>query len=73
MTCRYSMVIQWSEEDQVYVVTLPEFHGPQTHGDTYEDAVKNGQEVLELLVETYQELGRPLPQPQTSTSAVKTA
>lgn len=59
----YSMLIQWSQEDQAYVVTLPEFPNCRTHGDTYEEAVKNGQEVLDLVVESYQEDGLPLPMP----------
>ncbi len=64
MNCRYSMLIQWSDEDQVFVVSLPEF-GPfsKTHGATYEEAARNGQEVLELLIETYQAESRPLPEP----------
>ncbi len=65
MSCRYSMVIQWSNEDQVFVVTLPEFPHCQTHGTTYEEAVKNGQEVLDLLIETFQAEGRALPEPET--------
>jgi predicted RNase H-like HicB family nuclease len=48
---RYSVIIQWSEEDQAYVVTLPEWGGCHTHGDTYEEAAKNAQEVLDLLIE----------------------
>jgi predicted RNase H-like HicB family nuclease len=62
----YSIFIQWSEEDQKYVVSLPEF-GPyaHTHGETYAEALKHGEEVLELLIEEYQEQGRPLPQPLT--------
>jgi predicted RNase H-like HicB family nuclease len=64
MTIRYSMVIQWSDEDQVYIVSLPEFgEYSKTHGRSYRSAVKNGQEVLELLIETYREQERPLPQP----------
>jgi predicted RNase H-like HicB family nuclease len=64
MSVPYSMVIQWSEEDHTYVVTLPEF-GPysRTHGDTYEEAAKNGREVLESLIETYQAEGQRLPEP----------
>jgi predicted RNase H-like HicB family nuclease len=64
MKCHYSMLIQWSEEDQVFVVSLPEF-GPysKTHGVSYEEAARNGQEVLELLIETYEAEGRPLPEP----------
>ena len=64
MNFRYSVLIQWSDEDQKYMVSLPEF-GPyaHTHGDTYEEAAKNAQEVLELLIETYEEQGRSLPVP----------
>ncbi|HZT78930.1 MAG TPA: type II toxin-antitoxin system HicB family antitoxin [Gemmataceae bacterium] len=58
------MLIQWSEEDQLFVVSLPEFGKySQTHGRTYEEAAKNGQEVLGLLIETYRVEGRPLPPP----------
>jgi predicted RNase H-like HicB family nuclease len=67
MKYQYSILIQWSEEDEKYLVSLPEF-GPyaHTHGDTYEEALKNGQEVLELLIEDYQARGQSLPQPLTS-------
>ena len=65
---KYTIVIQWSEEDQCYVVLLPEFEDvmqPCTHGDTYEEALKNAQEVLELLIETALEDGEPLPPTKT--------
>jgi predicted RNase H-like HicB family nuclease len=58
------MIIQWSEEDSVFVVTLPEFDHCKTHGSTYEEAVKNAEEVLKLLVETYATEGKELPSPQ---------
>jgi predicted RNase H-like HicB family nuclease len=63
MTCSYSMIIQWSDEDQTFVVSLPEF-GPyaKTHGDTYEEAVRMGREALESLIEAYQADGQPLPE-----------
>lgn len=61
----YSMVIQWSDEDQVYVVTLPEFGGCRTHGSTYEKAAKSGREVLEMLMEPCPEDSKPLPEPAT--------
>ena len=67
MKHQYSIIIQWSDEDQKYVVSLPEF-GPytHTHGDSYEEALKNGQEVLELLIEDYQVRNQKLPEPLTS-------
>ena len=59
-TQRYPMVIVWSDEDNCYLVHLPDFPEQKfrTHGDTYEEAAKNGQEVLELLLE---EDGLPTP------------
>lgn len=62
MNAHYSILIQWSEEDQAYIASLPEF-GPYalTHGATYEEALKNGQEALDLLMEET----LPLPHPQT--------
>ncbi len=68
MNSQYSMVIQWSEEDQCYVVFLPDFQGlvnqPCTDGITYSAAAEHGQEVLETLIEIFQAEGKPLPQPK---------
>lgn len=67
MKPQYSILIQWSDEDQKYIVSLPEFGTyAHTHGDSYEEALKNGQEVIELLKEDYEAHGKPLPQPLTS-------
>jgi predicted RNase H-like HicB family nuclease len=62
MNHHYAMQIEWSDEDDCYIVSLPDF-GPyaKTHGDTYQEAAKNGEEVLDLLVESYREEGRTLP------------
>ncbi len=71
MNHHYSVVIRWSDEDQLYLVVLPEFGSdPQTHGTTYDEAIKNAQEVIELLVETYQAEGWKLPEPKTHSSTV---
>jgi predicted RNase H-like HicB family nuclease len=60
---RYSMLIQWSAEDEAYVVTFREFPGAHTHGASYEEAVKNGEDVLELLASAYRTDGKRLPEP----------
>jgi antitoxin HicB len=65
MRCQYTIVIQWSDEDDCFVVTLPEWgEYCHTHGDTYEEAIKNAQEVLELLIDSSLEDGKNLPEPQ---------
>ena len=64
MNLHYSVVVKWSDEDQAYLVFLPEFgEQPRTHGETYKEAMKNAEQVLELLVESYQAEGWPLPAP----------
>jgi predicted RNase H-like HicB family nuclease len=64
----YSNLIEWSEEDQAYLVTLPEWADrvmmPATHGNTYSEAAKNGQEVPELLIESATQDREPLPTPK---------
>ncbi|MDY6897759.1 MAG: type II toxin-antitoxin system HicB family antitoxin [Cyanobacteriota bacterium] len=73
---KYTIIVQWSDEDKCYVVSLPEFENilqPCTHGDTYEEAVKNAQEVLEMLIESAVENGETLPEPKTWKNQFKVA
>jgi predicted RNase H-like HicB family nuclease len=60
----YSITIQWSEEDQVYIATVPELPGCKTHGETYEEALKQAKYAIEGWIEFAKELGRPIPQPR---------
>ena len=67
---RYSTTIQWSDEDQLFLVTVPEFVGrvvmPCTHGKTREEAIKNGEEVIEMYMAAWQEEeGEASPEPKT--------
>lgn len=67
----YSMLIEWSERDQAYLVTLPEFTyaiQPVTHGRTYTEAVRNGREVLKMLVDSAAKDGEVLPAPREHAS-----
>lgn len=62
---RYSMVIEWSDDDQAYVVSLPEWGDVvHTHGVTYEEALQPSKELIEALVACRQERGEPLPRPR---------
>lgn len=71
MTSRYSMLIQWSEEDRAFVVSLPEFGSyAKTHGRTYEEAAKKGHEALASLIAAYKVEGKALPSPAKPGSLV---
>jgi antitoxin HicB len=66
---QYSIVIEWSPEDQAYVVVLPEWADryamPVASGSTYEEAATRGHNALENYIRFALEDGRPLPQPRT--------
>lgn len=61
-TSHYSMRIEWSAEDRLFIVSLPEW-GPyaKTHGATYEEAVRAGHEVLRMLIANRRADARSLP------------
>lgn len=66
---RYSMTIQWSDEDSLFLVTVPEFADrmmmPCTHGKTREEAITNGEDVIEMYLEAWQAEGESIPEPKT--------
>ena len=66
---RYSMNIQWSEEDQAYIVTVPELPGCRTHGKTYVEAVKQGEDAIESWIDANKAWGRPIPAPRVAMTA----
>ena len=60
----YSMLIRWSDEDQCYIVTLPEFDDATTHGKTYQSAARSGADLIDSFVLWYEQDGKPLPIPE---------
>ena len=62
----YTIMIQWSESAKCFVVSLPEWGDfCHTYGETYEEALKNAQEVLNLMVTSCLAEGKKLPQVKT--------
>lgn len=45
-TRRYAMVIEWSEEDQAFIVTVPDIRGLRTHGASRDEAAHMGEEAI---------------------------
>ena len=60
----YKLIIYWSEEDEAFVVEVPELPGCMADGGTYEAAVANARKVIEKWIETAHALGRPVPEPK---------
>jgi predicted RNase H-like HicB family nuclease len=47
MTTRYELIIYWSNDDESFVVEVPELPGCMADGQTYADAVANTEVVIE--------------------------
>jgi predicted RNase H-like HicB family nuclease len=61
---KYEINIFWSNEDDCFVVEVPEFPGCAAHGETHELALANAKEAMALWIDTARQEGRPIPQPQ---------
>ena len=64
MTSKYEMIIYWSEQDQSYIVEIPELPGCMADGNSYQKAVRNAEQVINEWIETARELGRSIPEPK---------
>ncbi|CBN57340.1 conserved hypothetical protein [Kamptonema sp. PCC 6506] len=63
------MIVQWSDEDRLFLVTILEFSErvvmPCTHGKSREEAIHNGEEVIEMYLEAWEAEGESIPEPST--------
>lgn len=64
MEIRYELIIYWSDEDQSFIVEVPELPGCAADGNTYQEAVQNVEVIIQEWIETAQSLGRTIPQPK---------
>ncbi|ARI83707.1 type II toxin-antitoxin system HicB family antitoxin [Microcystis sp. LEGE 00066] len=64
MKIRYELIIYWSEEDQAFIVEVPELAGCMADGETYQEAVQNAELVIQEWIETAKQLERIIPEPK---------
>jgi predicted RNase H-like HicB family nuclease len=64
MQVKYELIIYWSEEDQAFIVEVPELLGCMADGETYQEAVQNVEIVIQEWIDTARELGRSIPEPR---------
>ena len=59
----YDVFITWSEEDNAYIASVPEFAGCIADGQTREEALQNIEIVAQEWMETAEAHGRVIPKP----------
>lgn len=60
---KYSMILSWSEEDELYIVSVPDLPGCMADGRTPTEAVENAKVVIAEWIETAKMLERAIPEP----------
>ncbi len=58
------MIIFWSENDNAYIVEIPELPCCKADGKTYQEAVHNAQIVIHEWIKTAKLKGRDIPIPK---------
>jgi predicted RNase H-like HicB family nuclease len=64
VTDHYHINIFWSDEDHVFMATVPDLRGCSASGDTPEEALAEVQIAKELWLEVAREKGKPIPEPR---------
>src|SRR6266545_2892041 len=67
---RYSMAIDWSDEDQLFLASFPGIPFVRTHGATREEAADRGDEVIIAWLTALRDAGSPVPPPLTARTAI---
>jgi predicted RNase H-like HicB family nuclease len=61
---RYQIIIYWNDEDNAFIVEVPELPGCAADGQTYQEALAQAEIVIDEWIETAKELGRDIPEPR---------
>lgn len=64
----YSIFIQYDSTDEIYVASIPELSGCMAHGNTKEQALKEIEIAKDLWIQTAQQEGQLIPEPNLFSS-----
>lgn len=64
MSIKYELIVYWSDQDNAFVVEVPELPGCMADGQTYQEAVTNAETVIHEWLATAKELNRAIPEPR---------
>ena len=60
---KYQMIITWSDEDQAFLVDVPDLPGCMADGKTEVEAVSNANDMVDEWIEYAKEDGIDIPRP----------
>ncbi len=61
---KYSMIITWSEEDNSYIVSVPELPGCMADGKTQKEAIENANIIIQEWIDCAIADGEAVPEPR---------
>lgn len=61
---KYERIIFWSEEDERWIVDVPELPGCMADGATAAEALENVEKIIDEWIETATQFGRKIPEPK---------
>lgn len=61
---KYERIIYWSEQDQKFIVEVPELAGCMADGETAAEALENVETVISEWIETAKSIGWEIPVPK---------
>ncbi|MEN9596142.1 MAG: hypothetical protein RL236_576 [Pseudomonadota bacterium] len=64
LTSKYELIIYWSEDDERFLVEVPELAGCMADGNSYTEAVLNAEKIIAEWIETAKLIGRRIPEPR---------
>ena len=57
---KYEVIIYWSEEDKALIAEVPELPGCAADGQSYQEALRNVEDIIQEWLELARDLGRPI-------------
>lgn len=63
MNLKYDYALHFDQDDQIYVIKIPELKGCMSHGETPKEAIEMIEEARELWLEAAMESGVEIPEP----------
>lgn len=61
---KYERIIYWSEDDNAFLIEVPELPGCMADGETVGDAIANAEVVIRECLEIAKERGQEIPEPK---------